>query len=287
MSNIWHELRAKNIGGSEVADLYGEGYSSLYNLWHVKAGNIDPVNFDDNETVQSGNWLEAGIMEWANFKWGTSFVNPRVYCTHPNIKGMGCTPDGVDEKLQALAQIKVVSSWEFKKHFKCIGDEIVDAPVHFMLQVQHEMACWGWDENHLIVFVTGQGRSLKRMIVYRDDAIIADIEKRVEMFWDSIEQSIEPKPDFNTDGDLIVERNKVNFIGDIVDMSDNDYLRSVIEQAYKLSSERRKVIDKYDYTMSELNWIIGTHKAISCGDFIVTYFDHRKTPTIKNESIAI
>ena len=49
----WHELRAKAVGGSEVAALFGlSPFTTAYTLWHEKAGKVPREEFDNQKT----NW---------------------------------------------------------------------------------------------------------------------------------------------------------------------------------------------------------------------------------------
>src|SRR5438876_1235420 len=96
MSQLWHDLRAKHVGGSEVAALFNESpYLTRYQLWNIKAGLIEPPNLDDDERVQAGQFLEDGIVSWANKKWNMNFTRAGVYVKHATVEGMGCTPDAI------------------------------------------------------------------------------------------------------------------------------------------------------------------------------------------------
>ena len=56
----WHELRAKHVGGSEVAALFGRSpYSTPWQMWMEKAGKLDRP-FDERWT-RAGKFFEADI----------------------------------------------------------------------------------------------------------------------------------------------------------------------------------------------------------------------------------
>jgi len=278
MSSLWHDLRSKNIGGSEVSDLFGEGYGTLFKLWHIKKGNIQPDDLSDDEHIASGNWLEQGIMDWANHKWGTNFKNPQSYYQHPTQRGMGCTPDGIDDDIKAMAQIKIVSESEFKKRWKCTGDEISEAPAKFILQVQHEMECASYGESHLIVMVVGFSRRLCRMIVYRDEALIRGIKDEIAFFWKTIDENDPPEPNFEEDGAVVQEVRKLLPYHDLIDMTGNNFLQDAAERylAAKIEADQAETAKKAAST--EIQQIVGNTKKVLCGDIEISTIENSGSP---------
>lgn len=238
-NELWHQLRSENIGGSEVADLFGAGFNSHFHLWHVKSGNIEPPDLSQDEWVMSGNFLEAGIMAWAEWKYGLKFYNPKAYYKHESIKGMACTPDGISvHNPKDMCQIKNIDSAVFGRQWECDGDNITNAPLKYLLQCQHEMACADAETSELLVLVGG--KSLKRMHVLRDDQTIEIIQDAVERFWRSIDVGDEPDPDYKVDGPVIQQLRKRELIAqEPIDWSDNNRMREVAH-IYLDANEKEK-----------------------------------------------
>ena len=249
----WHEIRARNVGGSEVAALFGESpYSSLYQLWHIKAGILPPTDFSGNDRIDAGNWLEGAIISWAKSKYGMAYYQPpKMYAQHPSVTGMGCTPDAFvegDDKI--IAQVKNVDAIQFGKKWKSDGDNIEEVPLHIFLQCQHEMACTGAEENHLIALVGGN--RLMRKIILRDNEVIKMIEDKVAFFWKTIELNEPPMPDYKHDGDAIIQIKGKLSIGNHVDLSNDNQLTSAavaydqasvtIKEAEALKNEAKAII---------------------------------------------
>lgn len=239
MSDLWHSLRAENIGGSEVADLFGEGFNSYFHLWHVKSGNIEPEDLSQNEWVQSGNFLEPAIIKWAEWKFNLRYENPKSYFKHPEVRGMACTPDGINpDNPDDMCQIKNIDSIIFGRNWECDGDIITSAPMKYILQCQHEMACAEKRSSELLVLVGG--KTLKRMTIYRDEELIEIIIKAVKLFWASIERGDEPDPDFSVDGPVVQKlRDKEIVVEDPIDWSQNNRMREVAEN-YLDAAEKEK-----------------------------------------------
>src|SRR4051812_48200660 len=139
---------------------------SRYQLWHEKKGNLATANLDADERIQAGKFMEAGAIAWANSKWGTDFYQPHVYFRHNLTLGMGCTPDALSGSSSLMAQVKIVDSLQFSREWDYEGSEITRAPLHILLQVQHELECAEKDHSWLIVLVGGN--RLYRMICMRD-----------------------------------------------------------------------------------------------------------------------
>ena len=287
MNTQWHELRAAHVGGSDVAALFGESpYMTKLKLWQIKKGNMQPANLDDVERVQAGNFLEGGIMAWANWKWESQFVQPKAYFKHPSVKGMGCTPDGIwvregdmSQGDRVLCQIKNVDSIMFNKKagWEADGDNITDAPLHILLQCHHEMAVTGVGVLWLIVCVGGN--RLHRMVIERDDMIIRSLEREVAKFWESIEANDPPSPDYQEDGEVIkYMRSQLDLIDGQVDLSGNNALHAAIED-YKAAADQEKESkeDKTTFSNKILD-LAGNTKKFICGGYKCTIVETSGTP---------
>jgi len=276
MTDIWHQLRKENIGGSDVAALFGHGYITKYKLWHEKKGNVEPDDLDNDPRVQAGQFLEAGVIAWANHRWGMNFYQPKVYVTHPFIKGMGCTPDAfssgfddVEKPTDRIAQIKTVDGLQFNMEWEADGELITHAPLHIMLQCQHEMACTGAKENWLIVLVGGN--RLYRMVIERDEETIRIIEAAVKAFWLTIANDEEPTPDFSDDGDTIRKLCKRLKVIKETDLSDDDDLRDALEKLKVVMHNRKVSTDQEAYIKNKLIYCYGDeYERIRCGDITAT-----------------
>lgn len=82
------------------------------------------------------------------------------------------------------------------------GDEIFDAPLHYLIQLQHQMACLPEAAGGWLVVCIG-GNQLKRMRVERHPGMIERIEEEVDDFWRSVDEGDEPEPDYTKDAATI------------------------------------------------------------------------------------
>lgn len=215
----WHEVRSKHIGGSEVAALFGlSKFTTKWQLWMEKAGRIPPEDISGSKVIQAGTFLEAGIAAWASHRWSMPITKVTDYYTVDDCPGMGASFDFISD-LGAPVEIKWSSS--FVDHWEYEGDEIIDAPESYLLQVQHQLACTGADHGWLIGLIRDEPR---RMKIPRSEGIIASIKDEVAKFWQSIKDGIEPEPDFSLDGEAISRLMEQTPISDFTLGSEHEHL---------------------------------------------------------------
>ena len=194
----WHELRSQHIGASDVAALFDMSpFTTLWQLWMEKSGNLPPEDLSDNKSVQAGTFLESGIANWAAHRWDMKIEKVVDYYTADDCPGMGASLDfqtdgghPVEIKWSAHGD-----GWEYE------GDTITCAPDNYVLQVLHQMACTDAEYGWLIALIRNEPR---RMKVPRSGEIISKIKSHVAKFWDSVRAGEEPPVDFDKDGEAVV-----------------------------------------------------------------------------------
>lgn len=195
----WHELRARQVGASEVAALFGCGYQSQFQLWHEKKGDLAHADYSDNERIVLGRCLEAGIASAAGELYSYVLRKATDYYTDDECPGLGATPDYflVREGIELPAEIKNASWGAFKDDWIIHEDGFTEAPLRFQLQVQTQLACTGAAAGLLIALVSGD--RIVRCEIPRHEAAIAEIRTRVSDFWHSIDHNIEPPAEMPRD----------------------------------------------------------------------------------------
>ena len=200
----WHELRKRNIGGSDIAALFGASpYCTEFTLWAEKAG-ITERQDEENSKMRLGKYLEQYIALELGRELGWTVERSKEYHLHPSITGMGCTLDFdiVDHEWgPGICECKCVFDYaDYMEHW---SDD--RAPPHIELQVQHQLAVTGrsWAAIAVLVMQTGtiQSAIIRRPI----PQVIADIEHKVTMFWESVKAGQRPEPT-GTDAELAIMR---------------------------------------------------------------------------------
>jgi predicted phage-related endonuclease len=235
----WHELRAKCVGASEVAALFGCGYQSHFQLWHEKKGDLAHADYSDNERVVLGRCLEQGIARAAGELYGYILAEAGSHYTDDECPGLGCTPDYflVREGGSFPAEVKNASWGSFKDNWIIHEDGFVEPPLRFSLQVQTQLACTGAAAGLLIALISGD--RIVRCEIPRHDEAIAEIRSRVRAFWDSIENNEEPPAEMPADMDAA---KKVWHAGDgSVDLRGDPDIEGWLEQLAELRDVRKRV----------------------------------------------
>lgn len=190
----WIALRAKHIGASETAALFGEqaAYSlSHYALWMVKAGRMPHPEMENERTVW-GSLLEPIIagMVAKNQGWE---VRKSGYATHDDYPGLGASLDyqflmpGGEDGFGAL-DCKCVDGLIWRNQW-------IDGtpPPYIALQIQAQLAVTGWKHGCIASLINGN--DLRLHVYKRREKVIDAIRERVAKFWQSIKEDNPPPID--------------------------------------------------------------------------------------------
>ena len=191
--------RAVNIGSSEAAALFGlSPWSTPWQLYMIKAGKL-PAEILNKEWVAAGTFIEPAIATWAQHKFEPFELRKvRRYITHPTVKGMGAS---IDYETVVSPRVPVECKYSMRGDGWTFADgELTECPPHYLIQVHHQMACTGAPHAWLVAFING---TLHKLMIPRNDTLIANIEAAVTEFWQSIADGKEPAPDFLEDAEAI------------------------------------------------------------------------------------
>lgn len=203
----WHAIRAKNVGGSEVAALFNiSPWLTKWQLFMVKSGRLPALDLSDNVSVTAGKFMEAGIKAWAEEKFGITLQKTRRYLFDDTLQGMGASLDFEQVGTGSRIPVEVKFSQFGKDGWEWESETLTAIPDAYMMQVQHQIACANAAEARLIAFVGGD---LRMMAVPRSDRLITAIRAAVYSFWDDVANDREPPVDFSVDADAI---NRLAFI---------------------------------------------------------------------------
>ena len=262
----WLSLRQENINSTEVSALFGcSPYQTLYELWHIKKGNLKD-SFVDNERVKWGTRLQdsiaMGIAE--DNAWSIRRMDEYIYDKELRA---GSSFDFSVQGNTALLEIKNVDSLAFKEGW-LETDSGVESPLHIELQVQHQMMISGYETCYIGALVGGN----RAVIIERkkDPLVIAEIKKKIKQFWISIYMNDEPKPDFEKDKDAIRELYKVAKKGKAVEGTMQvkelaEMYSNLTEQLAALNKKRDAIKMQMLTMMGDAEKIIGEGYQVSAG----------------------
>lgn len=268
----WHELRAANIGGSEIAALFGAcSYLTELELWLIKRGEISG-EIEDNARMFWGRMVEEAVAQGVAATNGWKVENPKAYFTCDDTPGMGCTPDRIvykaDCALPGLLQIKNVDWLVFKKW------EDGQPPLQYQLQLQHELACTGYSWGAVAVLVGGN--DLKIFEYDAHQGAITRIKEAVIKFWDSVKKGEQPAA--ASDDYEILKEMYPGQESKLIDLTGDNQLPELCAVALA-AAERRKAAEKEEKAAKAAV----LQKIGDAGRALCTGFTIKKTTVSKNE----
>lgn len=256
----WLKLRLNDVTASEISSLYDTGYMSLYELWHVKkSGKI--ANFD-SERMRWGRRLEKAIAEGICEDLGITIEDrPVQYFSCPELR-MGATPDffiNCPKRGKGLIQIKNVDSMIFAQKWSR-PDEGGEAPDFIEMQVQQELMLTGCSWGLIGVLVGGNKSYVYERKYYPEVGL--SLQTKVKEFWDSIDNNVEPKPDFARDADFIASLYNAVTDGKIVEMYGNEKVESLLRLYDENATFEKNASMMKESAKAELLTLIGDAEVI-------------------------
>jgi predicted phage-related endonuclease len=262
-------FRATHVGASEAAALFDcSPYLTKFELYHRKKGNIATPEFNalhddgtpDDERIYWGVKLEAAIIEAAKERYG---YQDREQAEHlSNGKGLGGHPDRrviCPERGPGILEIKT-ADWLVRKSW---GDE---PPAHYLIQSQAYQGLDGVAWGDVLVLVGGN--KLERFCYDFRPKIYAEIEKRVEAFWQSIAADEPPPADYARDLPTITELYREG-TEEVVDLT-ADNLAHEAAAAFLFAKEARLEAEKReDAAKAELLDKLGPASTAMLNGFVV------------------
>lgn len=135
------------IGGSDARIIMSNDEAALLRLWQEKRGDAEPKDLSDNLIVQLGIATEDLNRRWYELNTGESIQDIQRRATHPLIRWMAATLDGIVEGSGAVFEAKFMLPWSFSEE---------GAVAKHMAQLQHNMRVIGAAEAALSI-ITGGG----------------------------------------------------------------------------------------------------------------------------------
>lgn len=267
----WHQLRAKHVGASESAVLFGvqPAYAmSPWTLWQAKSGRMAAPEVS-GERPAWGLRLEeaigAAVAEQEGWR-----LRRAGYWTHDAITGMGCSPDfvilgstGQDSVVAGLLDTKNV---DWLIHRRQWGDE---PPLHIIIQLQHQLACTGFTWGAIGALVGGNHLEVYRY--ERQPRVVAEIERRVAKFWTSIAAGREPPIDGSESTARAVAAIYAEAPdGELADLSGDNELPELCGRYLAAAARRREAKAEERQAHSAIIAKLGAHRRGSCEGFSIS-----------------
>jgi predicted phage-related endonuclease len=170
------------IGGSDARIIMGDDENALFRLWREKRGDIDQEDLSGNLIVQLGVVTELLNRRWYERSTGYTLKDVQRRVTHPVIKWMAATLDGMVEPTGAVFEAKFMLPWSFSEE---------GAAQKYMARLQHNM--WVTNASEAVLSVITGGGKWVEITVAADSLyqhLLLTAEKK---FWRCVESGEPPR----------------------------------------------------------------------------------------------
>lgn len=191
-SEAWHQLRLGKITASRINDVVAQiktGEAATRADYRIDLANErltgEPEESFTNAHMERGTELEPFARSAYEIKTGV-FVAQVAFVDHPRLKNTGASPDGLVGN-EGLIEIKCPKR---KNHVKALLDKKV--PSKYINQMQWQMACTNRLWVDFVSYCPELPENMQLFIkrVYRDNALIAELESKVIEFDEEVEAVI-------------------------------------------------------------------------------------------------
>jgi len=188
----WHDQRRGGIGGSDAGVISGftwGGRSTIYQLWQIKTGQIEPPDLSNDPKVRAGTLLEPVAINLYRME------NPNLTIYHRQEMTKSATYPWAYAHLDFTIH-NAGAEW-IPGEVKCSAEGHSwgisgsdDIPDYYMPQVQHNLAVS--NKPYMVVIALIGGWDLRSYQVARDQAYIDALMEREADFWAAVETNSPP-----------------------------------------------------------------------------------------------
>lgn len=264
------EQRKNGLGATDCSVVMGlNPYKTPYELWLEKTGRQEPAAILSDDRLHLRHAHEETISREYARRNNVKLRRVNQTVIHKRLPFMLCNLDRV-----IIGQKKIVECKSSSGFMRATwGESGTDqAPLYYILQVQHQLACSEYDDADIAALIDIDDYRIFPQP--RNEKVIQKIEDACERFWtENVLKDIPPEPTNRNDLKLMYPLNNGNFIecGANVHLLLDD-LDAVKLQAKGLDDEREKI-------EKELIQMIANNDGITIDGEVVVTFQATKTGT--------
>jgi putative phage-type endonuclease len=252
------ELRRRHVGSSEVASLFNiSPYATRLELYLRKRGELPEPDLSAHEPALWGQALEGAIGQAVGDRMRWTVRKVRRYTSHPEVPGMGCSLDFeiVDHPRGAgVLEVKTVD----RQVFRTWGDG--RPPIHYELQLQHQLACTRRDWGAIGVLIGGN--ELRVVPYERHAGAITRLESEVPVFWREVQEQRPPRPDYQADLATLAALYRHAKPGSFLDLRRHARARELCREHLAAADAERAARQRREAAKAELLHLIGDAETV-------------------------
>jgi putative phage-type endonuclease len=187
----WVRARRLGLGGSDAAAALGfSPYTTPYELYLEKRGEVPDKDLSDNPFVEWGSRLEDVISDAYSEKTGQKVHRVNRILKHPEHPWMLANLDRRIVGDKRGLEVKTANAWSGRdaETWGASGTDIV--PEHYLLQCAHYLAVTGYTAFDLCVLIGGN--DLRIYTIARNEALIAHLIEGESAFWNLVKTGVPP-----------------------------------------------------------------------------------------------
>ncbi len=257
----WLQMRTEVITSTEISALFNfNPYLTKFELWHQKK-NKEIVLLEDDERMRWGNRLENPIAEGVaeDHSW---MVHPfKDFATHDEIRAgssfdylVAIPNEDNTDTIEGLLEIKNVDWLQVRDKWLIENGEVIEAPPHIEIQVQHQMMITGHQFCYIAALQGGNKVHLLRRTP--NQSIIDSIKTKIIKFWNSIDNGIEPSPNWEKDADFLARLHGHAEPGKIMNVTESR-MDELAKEYKEISEVAKKAEDKKKAIKAEMLVLMG------------------------------
>lgn len=267
----WLRIRCRDVTSTEVSALFNlNPYVSHFELWHNKKDQVI-TQIDESDRMKWGTRLQDAIASGIAEDNGW-IVRPIKYYGRLEAERAGSSFDFEIEILSTnqtgLLEIKNVDALQFKEKWIIEDGEVVEAPPHIELQVQHQLMVTGYEVAYIGALIGGNKVALLKRTP--DKHIIEKIKEKIKKFWESIDNNRPPAPDFIKDAEFISKLYSYASPGSVMNGDDNDRLAVLVNDYKEISEQIKKLEESKGAAKAEMLMLIGDNEKVKADGYSIS-----------------
>jgi putative phage-type endonuclease len=264
----WLKWRKRFMTASDVGAIFGlDPYKSPLMVWADKTQDITQ---SETPAMRRGRWLEGAVA--AAYKDSQSefvMVNKCQLFYFDEDWRLAATPDYYSTKIDGSytsVQCKTVAKSTFEKSWSD------GPPTHYYLQALTEAMLVDADRAILAVLIIDPyGADYREYEVPRHAEAEQRIREGALKFWHDIEAGIQPKPDYQLDGELLKTLRGIRPEPEpAIDLGTDNRLADILAQRQTLTARRKEIEAELSAADAEIVDKLNGASLAYCGEWQIT-----------------
>ncbi len=270
---IWHQERAKGIGGSEIAAILGlDSYKTPLQVFLDKTGQSEP--FKGNEHTRAGKKLEAVVVDYFVEETGAEIIAGNDGIVQQQLLSKPFILGTVDRIYKLNDTFGVL---ECKTTQKTI--DLDDLPKSWFCQLQWYMGIFGLKKGSIAWLERGLNFNI--VSVDFDADLFTFMVNEAEKFWvNHVQAGIPPEPINSTDIDKLFRSSTA---GKTIEANEDTAL--VVSELVEVNGHIKTLEEKADALKEQIKLVLRDSEQLTYfGNTLLTWKSSRATATFDVET---